>query len=196
MSVRPVMNVRGGSGLHGAIVLAVTALAVLALLPAGAYARGRHPGGTVVKRTPSATVYAPPGKAGATEYFEVVPNSGGGVAPPANLSSPGSANLKQLGQGGQTAHALSKLGATGTYAANWARATAPVRLGGTPSGGLTSHLAGASASGGGSALAGVLQVLGGSDVDGLGAVLPLALILLLVGAVGFVLGRRLRPRRA
>lgn len=222
MSVRLRISVRGGVRLHTLAGLLAGVCAALALaLPAGALARGAHRGQTIVKRTKSVTVYAPPGKAGASEYFEVVPNSGGGVAPPANLTSPGSRNLSRLGVGARTARTLSKLGATGGQAARWARATAPVRTGAEPgvrsgggepgvapgggqpggSGGVgNSGTVGPAGTGslprGGSALGGVIELLGGLDADGIGAALPVGLIVLAVGALGFALGRRLRPRRA
>ncbi len=173
--------------------------AVALLLAAAAPASALGAGGT--------RVYAPPGKAGATQYFEVVPNAGGGVAPPANLSTPSGANLNRLGQGRTAAGTLSHLGKTGAAAANWARASAPslsrppAKPGGSAGnggGGSAGNGGGHSGTGaavnlaGGSALSGFTHLLSGQDAGGIGAMLPLLLALSLAGAVGFALGRRLR----
>ncbi|MGH2842607.1 MAG: hypothetical protein ACRDKL_03345, partial [Solirubrobacteraceae bacterium] len=123
---------------------------------------------------------------------------GGGTAPPANLSTPGSHHLDGLGQGAAGARTLAKLGKTGTAAANWARASAPTvvrRPDGSPGAGRPRTGANPALAGG-SALSGFTHILGGSDSGGLGAALPLLLILTLAATVGFAAGRRWRPRRA
>jgi hypothetical protein len=123
----------------------------------------------------------------------VVPTSGGGTKPPANLSGASSAKLDELGAGGRTARKLARLGAAGSAAADWARDTAPSVVGRTP--GVTKPESAGGGPGGGSAASGLLDLLDGSDSGGIGLLLPLLLALTLAGAVGFAVGRR-RPRRA
>lgn len=162
-------------------LIALLVILVVAAMPEMALASGR-------------TVYAPPGKAGASEYFEDVPSPGGGTTPPANLSTPSPKNLNHLGKGGSAARKLKKLGTTGTAAANWAQASAPAirRTSLAPSGTTPSaHVASLHV---GSGISAIGDVLDGNDSGGLGAVLPLLLGLSLAGAVGFAVGRRVRRR--
>ncbi len=154
------------------------AAALLALMPVAAQAA--HTG---------TTVYAPPGKAGASEYFEDVPASGGGVRPPANLSNPSSTNINAIGNGSakRGTERLSKLGQTGLDASRFAQATAPGPAGPESPDATTDA---------GSATSGFWHLLTGSDVGGIGAFLPLLLALTAAGALGYGLGRRFKPRSA
>lgn len=133
---------------------------------------------------------APPGHAGATEYFEVIPTSQGSAAPPTygrGSGSPPSA-LAALGHGSPGAARLAKLGKDGQSAAALARSTAPIPAAGLPArahGKATSnrsrHVAVPSAAGG-SSLSGVESALGGSN--GLGALFPILLAASLVAVLG------------
>lgn len=135
-------------------------------------------------------IYAPPGKAGTSEYSEVVPTAGGNVLPPADGGgNPTAAQISRIGSGKAGVRKLSKLGKQGPAAAAFAQATAPVtttahstgRSTGThPSAGTRPSAdarppAATLRSSGGSALTGLTNLLGGSDVDGLGTILPLLL---------------------
>jgi hypothetical protein len=165
----------------------VTVAALFVLLPAAAQAT-----------TTTYKVYAPPGKAGTSEYSEVVATSGGGVAPPANLSDPSSKAIDSLGRAKHGLEKLAKLGKTGAAAANLARATAPARV--TLQGPSAGTQAGATGNPGstvdtGSAVSGLLHLVAGSDQGGIGVFMPLLLGLSAAGALGFALGRRFRPRQ-
>jgi hypothetical protein len=142
----------------------------------------------------NAKKYLPPGKAGASEYAEVVPTAGGGVKPPTNDSTAGGAALSKLGAGRAGAHKLQKLGMDGQQAAGFARATAP-RLAPVSSGGGPSASASIPRTGG-SAVSGLLSLLGGSDGGGIGLLLPLLLACGLGAAVATVVGRQLRRGQA
>jgi hypothetical protein len=133
--------------------------------------------------------YAPPGKAGTSEYAETLPAAGGNVAPPANPGSAGGQALSKVGNGGAGARRLEKLGRAGQSAAAFARATAPQAL--TPSEPVSS-----AGSSGGSALSGLLDLIGGSDAGGIGLLLPLLLALSLAAALGAGAVRRRHQRDA
>lgn len=124
----------------------------------------------------AAKTYAPPGKAGTSEYSETLPASGGNVAPPAMTGgNPTGAQLSALGSGQAGARKLEKLGKQGQSAAAFAQATAPTRLHGSHLSAPAKNAAGQVESPGGSAISGVLHVLGGSDSGGIGVFLPLLL---------------------
>lgn len=136
----------------------------------------------------STKIYAPPGKAGTSEYSEVVPTSGGNVLPPAmGNGNPTASEISKLGSGKVGVKKLAKLGKQGAAAAQFAQATAPVATPGSRNHAGTA-LAGVA---GGSALSGVTHLLGGSDVDGIGVFLPLLLAFGLGWAVAVCV---LRPR--
>ena len=157
----------------------IVALALLSLVPAAAQAKK------------GSTVYVPPGKSGATQYFEIVPASGGATAPPVSPATASSHNLNGLGQGRRGGRTLTKLAKAGAAAAALARATAPHReLGSAPPAGARASRANL---GTGSALSAIANVVTGSDQGGIGVFMPLLLALSLAGAVGFALGRRFRP---
>ncbi len=162
----------------------VLAIVILCAIPGSALASG-HQG---------YKVYEPPGAAGASEYAEVVPTSGGGTKPPTTLGGAPTRNLDALGAGKRTAPELEKLGATGIDAADWARATAPAvtratRHGASATGALTS----AAGLNRGSVSTGLLNLLSGSDSGGIGLALPLLLGLGLAGSIGYLIGRRAKP---
>lgn len=141
--------------------------------------------------------YAPPGKAGTSEYSEVVPTAGGNVLPPASGGgNPTGRQISRLGSGKAGVHNLAKLGKQGTKAAQFAQATAPStpRPSGTHPPTVTPPPTVTLRSPRGSALTGFTNLLGGSDVDGLGAILPLLLAFGLGAAVA-VSALRLRRGR-
>jgi hypothetical protein len=144
-----------------------------------------------------ALTLAPPGKAGASQYFETIPTSSGNAAPPQGGGS-GHAASVAIGNGVAGSHALAKLGSDGQAAAALAVATAPVvaassgkqgaSAGSQPSGSkppTSSTAAGGSATSqpGGSAVGGVANALTGSDQGGIGLFLPLLMLLTLAVAV-------------
>ena len=124
--------------------------------------------------TAQAVELVPPGKAGADQYFETVPNAGGNAAPPSG--PPSSQALVSLGRGGT---ALGRLGTTGQSAAALAAATAPKPASGAS--GAASH--------GSSALSAIGKALGSTNSNGLGLVLPLVLATVLVLALAVVARR-------
>jgi hypothetical protein len=131
-----------------------------------------------------AVTLVPPGKAGADQYFETIPNSGGNAAPPAG--APGdvsSQSLAPFGRGRAGAAALAHLGDTGRAAAALATATAP-----KPAYGASERSANA-----GSPLSAIAKALANTSSNGLGLVLPLVLATVLVVALGVAL-RRLTHR--
>jgi hypothetical protein len=130
--------------------------------------------------------YAPPGKAGTSEYAETLPAAGGNVAPPASPGSAGGKALSQLGHGGAGARRLEKLGKDGRSAAGFARATAPTVV----------PASGSASSSGGSALSGLLDLIRGSDSGGIGVFLPLLLAFGLGAAVATGVVRLRRQRDA
>jgi hypothetical protein len=143
-------------------------------------------------------VYAPPGKAGTSEYSEVVPTSGGNVLPPSmGGGNPTAAQISRIGPGKAGVRKLSKLGKQGAAAAQFAQATAPAvihsahGLKGPPSPTGSATL---TAAPGGSSLNGVADLLGGSDAGGIGLLLPLLLAFGLGWAGAVVLLRVRRGR--
>jgi hypothetical protein len=154
--------------------------------------------------------YAPPGKAGTSEYAEDIPAAGGNVPTPSmDGGNKTAAQIDHLGAGKVGMRKLAKLGKTGAAAAQFAQQTAPVTTNSTTSPAAqpttaagTSHhhstAAGRPASAvltasGGSAISGLGHVIGGSDVDGIGVFLPLLLVLSAVGAVVVGVLRMRRP---
>ena len=135
--------------------------------------------------------YAPPGKAGTSEYAETLPAAGGNVSPPATGGgNPTGAALSKLGSGKAGAEKLSKLGKAGKSAAAFARATAPVAA---PPASSSSITVGDQT--GGSALSGLLHLIGGSDSGGIGVFLPLLLAFGLGAALAVSVSRVLRRRQ-
>ena len=170
-------------------------LSVTAAAPLAAAALALVPSAAVAAKV---KVYAPPGKAGTSQYSEVVPSAGGNTLPPAmGGSNPTAAQISKIGSGQTGVKKLAKLGQQGAAAAQFAQATAPVvvhsshGLQGQPAAPGSETLTG---SPGASALSGIGHLLGGSDVDGIGAILPL-LLAFGFGAAGAVSALRLRLRR-
>lgn len=156
----------------------------LALAVAGSL--GSAPAAAAKKAT-----YAPPGKAGASEYVETLPAAGGNVAPPSTGGgAPTAAALSKLGSGKVGAEKLSKLGKTGSSAAAVAQATAPEAAVKVPRSRISADL-----ETGGSALSGLLHLIGGSDAGGIGVFLPLLLAFGLGAAVAISALRVLRRRQ-
>jgi hypothetical protein len=152
---------------------------------------------------------APPGHAGASEYFETIPSSAGNVAPPSagDASNPQRAgSIAAIGVGSAGVRHLARLGLAGRTAAAFEAATAPPRQslsGGSVAGGsggaagADSQLAlaereAARTAAGGSTMAGLWSAIAGSDSGGIGLFLPLLMALSLVGAI--VLAFRRSPR--
>jgi hypothetical protein len=132
----------------------------------------------VVPAEASALVLAPPGHAGANQYFETIPTSAGNAAPPGSVSGSGSSQaLAGLGQGRSTDARLAQLGKDGRAAAALAASTAPSHV---------SAAAAANSLAGGSISSGVAHALTGSDTGGLGIAMPLLLGTVLVAALGVV----------
>jgi hypothetical protein len=155
-----------------------------------------------------ALTLAPPGKAGASQYFETIPTSSGSAAPPQGGGS-GHAASVAIGNGVAGSHALAKLGSDGHAAAALAAATAPVvaassgkqggaSAGSQPSGSkppARSTAAGGSATSqpGGSAVVGLTNAVTGSDQGGIGLFLPLLMVLTLAAAVWAGIRNARRP---
>jgi hypothetical protein len=144
-----------------------------------------------------ARVLAPPGHAGANQYFEVIPTSAGNAAPPGSIRGSGSAGggpqaLATLGRGRSGDSRLARLGKDGKAAAALAASTAPAAVPGERIGRGTASVP-PSASGGGSVASGVAKALTGSDTGGLGLLLPVLLATGLVVALG-ITAARLRQR--
>jgi hypothetical protein len=143
----------------------------------------------------SALVLAPPGHAGANQYFEVIPTSAGNAAPPGSVrgsgnASAGSQALAPFGHGSKGDAKLAKLGKDGRAAAAVVAATAP----GTVPAGARADAYNNGTSPEGSAAHGIATALGGSDAGGLGLLLPLLLATALIVALGIVAARmRRRP---
>jgi hypothetical protein len=180
--------------------LLVVALAMTALLCGSALAKN----------------YAPPGRAGTSQYAEDIPSAGGNVSTPAmGGGNKTAAQISHIGKGKQGVSKLSKLGKTGIQAAQFVQATAPSgtsssRSGSSRSGsGSTqpttsqkpSTAAGRRArttvltASGGSALSGVGHLLTGSDSGGIGIFLPLLLALSLAATLVVAVLRLRRPQR-
>ncbi|HWF25724.1 MAG TPA: hypothetical protein VG275_09770 [Solirubrobacteraceae bacterium] len=139
---------------------------------------------------------APPGKAGADQYFETLPSSGGNVAPPAGAGGNGSSSsgaLARIGNGRAGASGLAHLGPEGTAAAALAAATAPTPAAHRGRGAGVAGASGALTQGGASTASALTHVLTGSDSGGLGIVLPLLLATSVIAALGLA-GARLRRR--
>jgi hypothetical protein len=146
----------------------------------------------------AAKIYAPPGKAGTSQYAETLPASGGNVGTPATTGgNPTGVQLSKLGAGAAGARKLAKLGKTGQSAAAFASATAPTL---TRARHLLAPAANVSSGtqidrSGGSAASGVLHLIGGSDSGGIGVFLPLLLAFSLGAAVAVGARRGLRRRQ-
>ena len=155
--------------------------------------------------------YAPPGKAGTSEYAEDIPTAGGNAATPAMGGGNKTATqIDHLGAGKQGVRRLAKLGTSGAAAAQFALQTAPATA--TPttastapstSAGTKKHSHPASpvvpkqqtlTASGGSAITALGRIIGGSDVGGIGIFLPLLLALGAVGAAAVAAVRMRRPR--
>lgn len=144
--------------------------------------------------------YAPPGRAGTSQYAEDIPAAGGNVSTPAmGGGNKTAAQIDHIGAGRQGVHRLAKLGRTGAQAAQFAQATAPPAPSSThgltsgPQTTVTAENKGVLTASGGSALGGVGHLLGGSDAGGIGVFLPLLLALTLAASI---LAAALRLRRA
>jgi hypothetical protein len=142
--------------------------------------------------------YAPPGKAGSSEYSEIVPTPGGNVQTPAmGGGNPTAKQISSLGRGKTGVGKLSKLGKQGAAAAQFAQQTAPAAVHSThglagPKGASASPTPIPSSTSG-SAFSGITHLLGGSDSGGIGVFLPLLLAFCLGAAVAI---SALRVRRA
>lgn len=153
--------------------------------------------------------YAPPGKAGTSEYAEDIPTAGGNAKTPSmGGGNKTSAQIDDLGAGKEGVHKLAKLGTSGAAAAQFAQQTAPATAAaptttststtssGTkpphshPSPVVTQHQT--LTASGGSAVTALGRIIGGSDVGGIGIFLPL---LLVVGALGAAALAAVRTRR-
>jgi hypothetical protein len=137
-----------------------------------------------------AAVLAPPGHAGAQQYFETIPTSQGDAAPPGSVGGTGnpsasSAKLAHFGQGRLGDQRLAKLGKDGQAAAGLAAASAPSAIPGVT--GQDGKALAASSGAGGSTGTGVSNALTGSDAGGLGLLLPLLLATALIAALGVVI---------
>jgi hypothetical protein len=133
-----------------------------------------------------AITLAPPGKSGADQYFETIPNPAGNAAPPSSGGTNGSSAA--LGRSGRAGAArLSHLGKDGRSAAALAAATAP------SSAGSVRHGAQATAgSQGKSPFSGITDALAGTDSGGLGVVLPLLLGTSLILGLALIISRARR----
>ena len=149
--------------------------------------------------------YAPPGKAGSSEYSEVIPASGGNIAPPSSgggNTTP--AQISAIGSGKLGVQKLDKLGKSGAAAAQFAQATAPVAsthgFGSTTSATRQTtapdrRVSVLATPAGGSGLSAVGHLLAGSDANGIGVFLPLLLAFGLGAAVAVSVTRMRRGRR-
>jgi hypothetical protein len=160
-------------------------------------------GGAGVPATAAAKgVLAPPGHAGANQYFETIPTSAGNAAPPGSVKGsgsgdPGSHTLAGFGRGAPTDASLAKQGKTGQAAAALAAATAPTPASRAAKRSILGARGSAAAgSGGGSPLHGIGDALTGSDSGGLGVLLPLLLATALVVVIALGVGRVRRRTRA
>lgn len=141
--------------------------------------------GLAVPAAADAAHYAPPGKAGATQYFETIPTSGGNVAPPSyNPKAPSSSSTSAAtstpatsSKGKHGSKRLSAMGTDGQAAANFANSSSP-----NLSSGVSAQL---QADPGGSAIGGLMNLLTGSDAGGIGLMMPLLLGLSLLAALAF-----------
>jgi hypothetical protein len=136
--------------------------------------------------------YAPPGKAGSSQYAEVVPTGGGNVQTPAmSGGNPTSKQISSLSAGKTGVRKLAKLGKQGAAAARFAQQTAPAAIsshglqGPVGASGSTTLLRASD----GSAVSGITNLLGGSDAGGIGLFLPLLLAFGLGAAVALTIVR-------
>lgn len=143
-------------------------------------------------------VYAPPGKAGTSEYSEIVPSAGGNVRPPADGGGNATgAQISKLGAGAAGVRKLTKLGKNGAAAAKFAEQTAPAvqpakrRRPATGAGNRVTPVLRATNA---SAVTAVTRLVGGSDSGGIGLALPLLLAFSLGAAVAVAGSRLLRGR--
>jgi hypothetical protein len=134
-----------------------------------------------------AITLAPPGKSGADQYFETIPNSAGNAAPP-SATDGSTGTLSHLGSGRAGSAKLSRLGKDGRSAAALAAATAPSAAS-VPRHGHQ----GASASQGDSPITSLGNALSGADTGGLGIVLPLLLGTSLILGLALVISRARHP---
>lgn len=142
--------------------------------------------------------YAPPGRAGTSQYAEDIPSGGGNVQTPAmNGGNHSPAEIDSVGSGKVGVHRLAKLGKTGLAAAQFAQQTAPTLTGSLqPIGGHSGAARAVELSAtGDSALGGLGHVLSGSDIDGIGVFLPLLFVFGL-GWVAAIAFSRARGRAA
>jgi hypothetical protein len=162
--------------------------------------------------------YAPPGKAGTSEYAEDIPTAGGNAKTPAEGGgNKTSAQIDLLGAGRAGIRKLAKLGKTGAAAAQLVQQTAPATVAVTVTKTTTSASAtpqsptkkssagkasGSSAplpqqriltASGESASGAVGRIIGGSDVGGIGIFLPLLLLVGVLGASALAVARARRP---
>jgi hypothetical protein len=130
--------------------------------------------------------YAPPGRAGTSEYAEDIPSAGGNVKTPAmGGGNTTAAQISKLGAGKTGLRKLSKLGKSGSAAAEFALQTAPTTsVSPTPAGAGRRARPGVLTASSGSAISGLEHLLGGSDVDGIGVFLPMLLAFGLGAAIG------------
>ena len=163
------------------IRLVVLLLAALLLISAQAYA------GKV-------KMYAPPGRAGTSQYGEDIPTGGGNAQPPSMTGgNKTAAQIAGLGSGKVGARKLATLGKAGAAAARFAEQTAPTRaaFGPTNQGSTRNHVT--LAASGGSAITGLGHLIDGSDQGGIGIFLPLLLALSLIGTAVLGVRRSRRP---
>lgn len=147
----------------------------------------------VAAPTAAAKNYAPPGKAGSSQYAEVIPSSGGNVSTPAlGGGNPTAAQISKLGAGMKGVHRLTRLGSEGAAAAKFAQATAPGTTAPSTPGRPRPVVLTAPQ---GSVWSGLGRLLGGSDAGGIGIFLPLLLAFGLGAAVAFTAQRARRGRR-
>jgi hypothetical protein len=173
--------------------IAVTfTLVVALLLPASALAKNH--------------TYAPPGNSAVNQYVENVPTAGGNK--PANSLHPGAGVPGGRGGGGQgggggggasisssTQRSFARHGSAGRAAVALAQATAPGSVSTQPSGSAHSGASPnpAASTQGFSPLRSLLKTFTGSTTGGLGALLP---VILVVSALGAMVLAILRRRRA
>jgi hypothetical protein len=152
--------------------------------------------------------YAPPGKAGTSEYAEDIPTAGGNAKTPAmGGGNKTSAQIDHLGAGKEGLRKLAKLGATGAAAAQFAQQTAPATAKATstaapPRAGTKTHPHPSPVvsqqrtltASGGSAMTALGRIIGGSDTGGIGIFLPLLLVAGALGAAALAAFRTRRPR--
>ena len=127
---------------------------------------------------------APPGKAGADQYFETVPTARGNVAPPSSGSAAHGAPTS-------SERALARLGRDGQAAAALAAAGSPLGTG-ARAGRAAEGRVGPSPAGAGVAASVAHSLTGGSGSGGLGVGLPLTLGVALLLVLAWLLVRRRR----